>query len=642
MADLSKLSDKDLLALKSGDLKSVSDEGLKTLAGKSEPGIGSKALDYGLRALDYAGGYGRVLGGTLAGQATLADLEKALVGQAPPTSEFIQRAGGGEMGSLSEVLPSLYSKEGKGLSLKQGGPLDITGRGALGFVGDVALDPLTYTGVGPVAKALGKAGKVGQIVENVANPVSNLLQSSGKSMYKSGLKKIDQQSLLFGKEPVSELLWKNRVTGSATSIAEQMDTMAERLLKERDAIIQKATEAGGTVNMNAAMQETADHIAKLRASQDPLLQPVADALEAEVKKYTALGSHQVAAPTSEYINAAKIHELEKAKYAQDLANFEKASADYGKAGATRGQDILPGQVDVGQKTAMIPEQLTLGGPDLTMAAQKVEQAPFQYSLLEIPQKKVNVKGGISQVKRDNPLQITAQMGAQEPTFGMQQLGIENWGTKPASELEKILVERKGVVPAPEGFQTSMIFEPPTPPRAPVAPQMPTIMTPGITPVQASGMKTSLYQGLPKGAYQEMIAASMGVNPAMTRGKKIMAGGLKTETENAVGRALGQGELDAVQKANMELGQLLTTKDKQQMQAFLEQNKNAVTSVDMSGLGFALAGTPAAIPILATKKLGDISKTTGFRTGMGSLMYDLGASGLPRDTYYRRLLIDQNK
>jgi hypothetical protein len=67
------------------------------------------------------------------------------------------------MGHLSSIAPFLYNEEGKGWKFKQGGLLDLTGRGTIGFGLDIPLDPTTYLsfGAGPLARVLvTKGGRV--------------------------------------------------------------------------------------------------------------------------------------------------------------------------------------------------------------------------------------------------------------------------------------------------------------------------------------------------------------------------------------------------------------------------------------------------------------------------------------------------
>jgi hypothetical protein len=126
-----------------------------------------KALEYASSALEKAEPVLKVLGypgglvrGAIAGRleaATgrddLVDIKDVLKGEAPSSSEIMEKLGVKEMGSLSDAFPELYSETGKGLPLQKGGMFDPTTRGALGFAGDIVTDPLTYlAGAGVAAK----------------------------------------------------------------------------------------------------------------------------------------------------------------------------------------------------------------------------------------------------------------------------------------------------------------------------------------------------------------------------------------------------------------------------------------------------------------------------------------------------------
>jgi hypothetical protein len=92
-----------------------------------EPSFGAKALDVGGRALDYAGGIARTgLANSPAGsmadmlQAYLrkkplvsqpGDIGRALVGKAPRSDEYMERAGIPEGGSLSDLVPGAFTEE---------------------------------------------------------------------------------------------------------------------------------------------------------------------------------------------------------------------------------------------------------------------------------------------------------------------------------------------------------------------------------------------------------------------------------------------------------------------------------------------------------------------------------------------------
>ena len=494
--DLSKLSEKDLELVASGRMNEVSEEGLKMLAGDEpkERGLGAAALDYGTRALDYAAGLGRTAAanvlelGTDENVVSGEDVLAALRGQATPSSEFLGRAGVEQGGSLSDVLPSMYSESGQGwLTLQKGGALDPTARGAAGFVLDTALDPLTYLTVG-AAPAFKAGGKLAQAAKTVASPLEAAARSGGRSMYKSGLKRIDQEAAKFGKEPVSDVLINRGIAGGAESIYRQMDELAEQLANQRTSIFTRADIEGGAASMQAAMGKAEALLQDLRASRDPIKQAAADKLEAEILEYRKLDPSLVEVPT--------------------------------------------GQTKIVQ-----------AGP-----VQSPETGFVTADYISRP--------------------ITADFTPVEAVDVMKQ-----------------------------------------------------VMTPPIRPSQATGMKTSLYDTLPKGTFQETVAAAQGVSPDLTRGRKAMAAGLNEEAAAAVERVL-PGEGERIKQINDELSRLLTTKDKQQMEAFKEANKNIITSVDAPMLALAAEGKISPL-VIAAKKAADIAKMTGPRTLLGRELYNLG-------------------
>lgn len=419
------------------------------------PGLFMQGLDKAVRVLDYAGGLVRGAGAgaieLATGREDLVDVEDVLKGQAPGAAEIAEKLGVPQGGRLSDVLPGLYSETGEGLPLEKGGMLDITPRGAAGFAGDVALDPLTYLSLGAVP-----AAKYGAKLAKATTPITQAAKKVGTPLYKSGLKAIDELVAKYGKEPVSDVLMKYGVSGSAQDIAKQMDELGEKLLQERTGILTKATEKGGTASMSKAMAPAESYIAQIRASRDPSLQPIADALEEQIIKYKQLD------------------------------------------------------------------------PKITEASMGLTQG------------------------------------------------------KP------------------------------------------------VTPLEATQMKTSLYQSMPKSAYAEAVTTTPG-----KKGQKLMAQGLKEETEGATMRTLGEQEAERLAQLNDELGRVLTSKDKAAMEARKELMKNTVTSVDAPLMAYDFQ-------MALLKKAADISKLTGTRTRGGKALKELGESrfvGPGLDIGARQSLID---
>jgi hypothetical protein len=162
----------------------------------------------------------------------------ALQGKAPTTDEYLGRFG------VPEGLP----------------------RGLIGFAGDIATDPLGY---GP---------KV----------VSGLAEDAGKSIYKSGFKKIDERLAEKGKKAISDVALENKLTGTTKKIKEGLEGVSRKLLTQRDEIYKAVEAAGDTVDLNKAVSHADEVIAKMR--KDPGLADQADDLAEFVDKYRNRGS----------------------------------------------------------------------------------------------------------------------------------------------------------------------------------------------------------------------------------------------------------------------------------------------------------------------------------------------------------------
>lgn len=247
------------------------------------------------QALDYGGGIVRTGIGEAMGAASGNDVvrdgdwSKAFKGEAPSSAELLDRAGVPQGGQLSDVLPSAYSETGDGLALQKGGWADPTARGAAGLAMDITTDPLTYLSGGlSVASKAKDAGKVVSAANKVVNPASNLMERLGKDIYKSGLKRIDQEALKYGKEPVSDLLMKEGVTGSYGKISKEMDRLAADRVTKQKAILQAADDAGVKVDMSQAMKSVDELIGDYKASRDPLKQQASARLSGDSARYKSL------------------------------------------------------------------------------------------------------------------------------------------------------------------------------------------------------------------------------------------------------------------------------------------------------------------------------------------------------------------
>ncbi len=443
------LSDEEMIALEAQAPKKriLSDEEMAALeSAPPEKSFGMKALEGAGRVMDYGAGVGRTAVGTVADAFTDKDIiqdgdwKKAFKGEAVPGEEMLNRAGIPE-GSRVNLMPELKIP----FSDMKIGEGDSSMRDVGGFALETAADPLTYLTMG------GSAG-----VKSFLRPLSQKATGLGKSAYKSGLKKIDQEAIKYGKEPVSDLLIKNRIAGTADTVYKKMDNLGENLLKERNNILNKATEAGGEVSMKEAMSPAAQRIKAIRESRDPGLQGMANALEKKASEYTALD----------------------------------------------------------------------------------------------PKK------------------------------------LEDWIGSSSK---------------------------------------------GPTPMQASGYKSSLAAQLPDNAWRDPS-----IYGAIRSADKEMAGGMKRAVENSVGKSLGEGAKKELIQKNDELGRILTTKEKQFIEAQKENNKNFVTSIDGIILG---ANNPA---MFAAKKSADLLKTTAARTYGGRALMDLGQGQMSSpllDILGRRIVTD---
>lgn len=144
--------------------------------------------------------------------------------------------------------------------------------------------------------------------------------------------------------------------------------------------------------------------------------------------------------------------------------------------------------------------------------------------------------------------------------------------------------------------------------------------------KASDWKTSLRDSLPNNAFDPNGRLK---NP-VKKIEKSMASGFKTEIENAADAAVpGTNIGKDISKTNEEWGSLIAAQKPLEQQAKIAKGKHAVSSIDALLAGTYAAGHPlATTAVLGAKKIGDLSKTTGFRTGAGRLAQFAGATNIP--------------
>ena len=247
-----------------------------------EPGLGAKALDYGLRALDYAGGLGRTaatgyvdIARAIMGQPAISqpgDAMAALRGQAPTVSERLERGGVGDMGSVG--IPFTDMK--------------VTGRDAVGFAGDVLTDPLTYASLG--ASAVAKAGQAGKVAAKATTPMQELTRKIGEMTYRSGLKNVDKEVSEYGGKKLSKvLLDEGAPTGSMKQVKEYTEqVLVPKYDATRKDLYAQVDSGGATVDASFAQDKAREVINRMR--QDPGLRDKANAMSEFVDKYTQEGA----------------------------------------------------------------------------------------------------------------------------------------------------------------------------------------------------------------------------------------------------------------------------------------------------------------------------------------------------------------
>jgi hypothetical protein len=229
--DLSKLSNEDLIALKSGDLTKVSDEGLRQLsmgAPAATTKVGLPEIGEGaLKVLGYPGNLARgAIGGAYelaTGRDDIVNAEDVLKGEAPGFSEMMNKA---------DILQD-YPKT----------------RGVVGFGLDVATDPLTYL-AGPISAAA-KAEKAGlgiKALNAVVNPVEALgrgLERGGSAIYKSAFDKADRElATRYGKESIADILKAERFKGGMDEAALKADEINKAAGEELGALREYAGNLG--------------------------------------------------------------------------------------------------------------------------------------------------------------------------------------------------------------------------------------------------------------------------------------------------------------------------------------------------------------------------------------------------------------
>lgn len=516
------------------------------------------------RVMDAPGGAVRTglaeVGGLLSGQPNTVsseDLMNAAVGKAPSSAEYMQRLGVPE----GPKVPIPLTQK------------SVSARDAAGFVGDVATNPLTYLSAG----LLGAGGKA--------------TAAGGKSMYRSGFKPLDLEAASAGKgeHAVSDLMLKNRVSGSSKDIFNQMNDIGDKLLQGRNDILKKATRAGAEVDMNKAMAEAQDYVNQLKKIDNPETRQAVNMLEARISEYRA-----VAAKEPEQI----FRELPTSKHVpeyREIKGYKPASDELLQLPTSKlssEQKVLPEMLGYDAPTLSNPGTgaQSWSGKDLLQSTNgKLKKIPDEPVLRDEFDKVMSLPQGAQYESKYVPgkdmglIQNPAEViyGREIPAHyepGRPEIGLD--------QSERV---------------------------------------PGPTPIQTTAWKSTAANRVGDKGYEQLAKSPMG----KVFDKKL-ASGLRGATEDSVREKLGDEGAKGLIEHNADLGTILSS-DKQALNELeKEARKNGFSSID---------GMLLTHPwMLATKKAADISKLPAFRSSAGLGLMDLGNSGAV-DPILRQIVID---
>lgn len=254
---------------------------------EEDPGLLAKGLDIGGRALDYAGGVARV-GLANSPAASMADMlqaylrkkpllnqpgdiGRALVGKAPRSAEYMDRAGIPEGASVSDLVPGAFTEEpGFTMKAKKGGMLDPSMRGAVGGVVDMALDPLSYLGITELAKGGGALAKIANGLRRVASPVGTsegaLANAADKAAVRH-LRPTPKVAQVLGPDKLQEI-GRDAIDSGAIKFGQKADSTAARLGDLKD---ESGSLIGDIVN---ASDKTANPVEIAQKFQSEVIDPL--------------------------------------------------------------------------------------------------------------------------------------------------------------------------------------------------------------------------------------------------------------------------------------------------------------------------------------------------------------------------------
>jgi hypothetical protein len=482
------------------------------------------------------------------------------------------------------------------------------------------------------------------------------LTKLGKKIYKTGTGAIDALSHVKGKTPVSEDLIEAGVWGGAASIETQANKLAEDLLKQRDAILKGATKEGVEVSMKDAMAPARAKIAELRSLGGTDNLRVADAFE---KRVRALERQDPVKP-QQIIVADAFEKRVRPLKRQDPVKPQQIITELSQQGEFRGAQ--PGDVDYVPPTrGTLPIQGTVIPPTFKQGSQiGVLKTPTNY--VELPTQAEPLSESIN---------YTGETSFRTPvTTKYQQAPV---GASAVSESVPVYAPPTRT---PEMMQTREVpttFESPLneSTRFYQKPGKSILMDvpgrPGVTPIKATKLKTSVGNTLP--------SSKFGVAAQTSEGQKLLGkireGLQKTTEKSLVGRVETRNPLapeaepiiiaddglsftpkqeptfpappqkinenlygDQLGEINAKLGRLLTVRRKLSQDAGKEVGGRIVSGKDIA----AAALSPKA---LLMKKIWDMTGTAG-PTGFGLGMYKAGKALQKIGSPWDRMVIELNK
>lgn len=263
----------------------------------------------------------------------------------PNADTMYERVGVPKGAKMSDYVPG-YGEQGKSpwYRPEKGGMLDFSVRGAGGLATDIATDPLTYVSFGaagaakkaaqqsaartvleqaskeaasPVSKALSMAAnktgdvvanapgikqigegseklvnglnssRLGQVVTDLATAPSSAIKKVGKKIYDAPLTAVEHEGQKFGKSEIGDTMYQAGIK-SPLGLREKGQAAIDALMGARDQILAKSDAAGGTVNMERALDEAKQTAAEIRRTGIPNEQHIADALESQIAAHQAM------------------------------------------------------------------------------------------------------------------------------------------------------------------------------------------------------------------------------------------------------------------------------------------------------------------------------------------------------------------